>query len=231
MKKLITILIFSLCVFIGTMISCSGGGGSGSANANGLSAVWADINAIWDEINLLKAGEESVDMQDYATPIGMDKTFEQTGSPTTLTGVTYEEGVETWFFEDGSSVEHFTAPSAEGTMMTGRRQIRADETIEQDLTYYPAVLGVGAAGPLTVGTVWSAEYVAKKPDMSQYGTENFMYSVTAVEDVTVPAGTFEDCTKVFQTGTYNSTSWYAAGVGMVKRIGVQGLMELQSYTP
>jgi len=53
-----------------------------------------------------------------------------------------------------------------------------------------------------------------------------------VETVIVPAGIFVDCAKVYHTtGTYDSVAWYAEGVGMVKRIGVNGLMELQKYTP
>jgi hypothetical protein len=50
----------------------------------------------------------------------------------------------------------------------------------------------------------------------------------SVEDVTVPAGTFEDCPKISLLGNYDKesggtyesfyTTWYAKGVGMVKEI-------------
>jgi hypothetical protein len=224
MRKLITILTLCLCVSIGIMIGC---GGDGDAVADN-DSIWTEIRAIWAEINTLKAGEDSVDMQEFAAPVGTDKTFEQTSSPTTLTDVIYKEGVETWNYADGSSVEHFTEPSAKGTMLTGRREYNTSSVMTQDLTYFPSVLGVDTTAAKVIGTVWGNAYIAKKPDGSQYGAETNLYTVIGIEDVTVPAGTFAHCIKVYTTTqNYKHVAWYAEGVGMVKRIGVGGLMVLK----
>ncbi|MCP4230112.1 MAG: hypothetical protein GY771_08185, partial [bacterium] len=59
-------------------------------------------------------------------------------------------------------------------------------------------------------------------------------TVVAVEDVTVPAGTFEDCYKIeyyyesLSQGKGINTIWYASGVG--GRYGVdEGFYSLSSY--
>ncbi len=187
----------------------------------------ARFKAIEDIINL-----NLVTMYDYGTPAGMSKTFAHTNSPTTLTGVIYTAGVETWTYADGSKVEYLTKDGDDGTMETGRREYNTSGIMTQDLTYFPAVLGVDITGPKTIGKIWGNAYIAKKPDLSQYGAEVNMYSIIGIEDVTVPAGTFVACAKIFTTtGAYKNVAWYAEGVGMVKRIGVNGLMELQEYTP
>ncbi len=229
MKKLITIMSLCLCVSIGIMIGC---GTDGTGNANDLSAVWSEINALWDEINMLKGGEDSVEMQEYAAPVGMDKTFEQTGSPTTLTSVVTGDGTETWTYSDGSEKVYLTADSPEGTMLIGREEYNTSGVMTQDLTYVPAVLGMNTVEPKTKGTQWGNAYVAIKPDGSQYGAETNLYSFIGIESVTVPAGTFADCIVVHvTTQNYKYMAWLAPGVGMVKRIGVEGLFELQNYTP
>lgn len=171
-----------------------------------------------------------VTMYSYGTPAGMVKRFAHTNSPTTITNIIYGTNIETWQFADGSKVEYLTRPSDEGTMETGRREYNTTGTMAQNLTYEPAILGVDVTGAKTVGKVWGNAYVAKKPDGSMYGAETKMFSIIGIETVVVPAGTFLNCTKVYHTtGTYDSVAWYAEGVGMVKRIGVNGLMELQSY--
>ena len=187
----------------------------------------ARFEAIEDIINL-----NLVTMYDYGTPAGMSKTFAHTNSPTTLTSIITEVGIETWIFDDGSKIEYLTKDGDDGTMETGRREYNTSGVMTQDLTYFPAVLGVDISGPKTIGKIWGNAYIAKKPDLSQYGAEVNMYSIIGIEDVTVPAGIFLNCTKVFHTtGNYKNVAWYAEGIGMVKRIGVNGLMELQGYVP
>jgi hypothetical protein len=98
----------------------------------------------------------------------------------------------------------------------------------QDLTYFPAVLGVDITGAKTIGKVWGNAYIAKKPNGDTYGAQMNMYTIIGVETVVVPAGTFLNCIKVYTTTqNYKNVAWYAEGVGLVKRIGVNGLMELK----
>ena len=57
-------------------------------------------------------------------------------------------------------------------------------------------------------------------------TGNNTVILKSVEDVTVPAGTFKDCLKIYtymtlQPGDYNvveTTEWYARNIGLIKRI-------------
>ena len=167
-------------------------------------------------------------MFNYGTPNNITKIFRHTNSPTTSTNVLYTTGMKTWNYADGSKVEHLTADSVAGTMMTGRRMYNAIGVLTQDLTYFPAVLGVDITGAKSVGKVWGNAYIAKKPDGRVYGAEINMYTIIGIETVTIPAGTFEKCIKVFTTTqNYKNVSWYAEGYGLIKRIGVNGLLEMQ----
>ena len=113
-------------------------------------------------------------------------------------------------------------------MMTGRREYNTSGVMTQDLTYFPAVLGVDISDPIAQNKMWGNAYVAKKPDGRTYGTEINMYSVIGIEDITVPAGTFINTIKVFTTtGAYKNVAWYAEEFGMIRRIGVDGLMEMK----
>lgn len=173
-------------------------------------------------------------MSDYGTPEGIDKTFEQSSSPTTLTSVTdadmgggnYEQE---WAYSDGSKKILKFSDGEGGKYATGRREINALGVTTQDLTYFPAVLSVDVTAPLALHDSWGDAYTAKKPDGSEYGIEMVTYTVMAInQKVTVPAGTFDNCAKIRIESTYDSYAWYAPGVGLIKRFGVDGLLELQS---
>ena len=186
----------------------------------------AKMNARFEAIKNI-SNQGLVTMFDYGTPEGMSKTFAHAGSMTTII---CEIGIETWMYADGHKIECLTADGPDGTLDVGRREYDTSGVMTQDLTYFPAVQGIDLLGPKKIGKIWGNAYVAKKPDGSLYGAEIRMFSIIGIEDITVPAGIFAGCAKVYHTtGTYDSVAWYAAGVGMIKRIGVDGLMELQSY--
>jgi hypothetical protein len=74
-------------------------------------------------------------------------------------------------------------------------------------------------GKMTVGQ--SAEATLKMRRGDQEFESTTKLELTAVEDVTVPKGTFEGCLKLVTTrsfgrGEMTSTAWYAKGVGQVK---------------
>ncbi|MCK5611153.1 hypothetical protein KAR91_55280 [Candidatus Pacearchaeota archaeon] len=165
----------------------------------------------------------------YDTPDDMSKTFIHADSSTIITK---EYDRETWIYEDGSKIEYLTVDTPNGTMEIGRREYNTSGILIQDLTYFPSTLGVDISGPKMTGMIWGNGCIVKKSDGRMYGPEAKVFLILGVENVTVPAGIFENCTKICQvTLNYNSIAWYAEGVGMVKRIGVDGLMELQSYVP
>lgn len=193
---------------------------------NGTAADADEVNANFDAIAKF-INEKLIVMYDYGTPVNTVKTFEHTASPTTLTDIITDDSKETWVYSDGRMIEHLKKNSVEGTLEIGRKEY-VDGGLALDLKYVPPIIGVDISGPKEVGKIWGGAYIAEKSDGSQYGAEMVMFSILAIEDVTVPAGTFLNCTKVYHTtGTYDSVTWYAEGVGMVKRIGVEGLMELK----
>ncbi len=228
MKKLIALI--TICLFI--LFACGDGGGGTSSSGDVIAA--GDLFLLWNAINentsdIAGLQARQVEMQEYGAPDG-SKTYETTASPSTLTDVVIEEGVETWLFSDGSSVEYLSKDSPEGTMLTGRRVYNTDGSLKYDLTYSPAVLGINRTAPIAINTMWGNAYTATKADGSKWGDELNMYAVIGIEDVTVPAGTFTDCAKVFViTQSYKHVIYLAPGVGMVKRVSGsgEGVMELQ----
>lgn len=187
-----------------------------------------NFEAIEDIIN-----QNLIVMYDYGPPADSRKIFTLTSGSVTTINVNTDSatGIETWEYLDGSRVEHLKMDHVDGTLEIGRREYNTSGILVRDLTYFPAVIGVDLAEPKEIGRVWGNAYVLKKPDGSMYGTEVNMYSIIGIEDITVPAGTFVNCAKIFHAiGAYRSATWYAEGVGMVKRIGVDGLMELQGFT-
>lgn len=228
MKLIIRIILTVIIILFAGIVLADEGVTVPYTFENGQVADADQINAVFDAI--AKAiNQNLIVMYDYGTPSGTSKVFEHTNSPTVLTSIVTKAGIETWQYSDGSKIEYLTAPSVEGTLDIGRREYNTLGTMTQDLTYFPAVIGVDLIGLKEVGKVWGDGTIMKKPDGSIYGTTSRMYTIIAIEDITVPAGTFTNCTKVYQvTDAYNSIAWYAEGVGMVKRIGVDGLMELQS---
>jgi len=192
------------------------------ATAEQMNAILAEVQKIYNQ--------NKITMFDYGTPATIyKKIFQRTASPMTLMSVTYTENMETWQFADGSKVEYLTAPSDNGTLEIGRREYNTSGIMTQDLTYDPPIIGVDLSGPKEVGKIWGGGFVIRKPDNSIYGTGTKMFAILALEDIIVPAGTYLNCVKVHITGvSYNSVAWYAEGIGMIKRIGVDGLFELQS---
>jgi len=226
MKKIITICILSVLFAFNTSFAEEGVTIPYSFE-NGTIADANEVNAVFNAL-AKSINQNLIVMYDYGAPENTTRIFAHSASPTTLTSVATTPGMETWEYSDGSKIEHLKKDHVDGTLETGRRIYNTSGVLVQDLTYFPAVIGVDLAGLKEAGKIWGNAYVAKKPDSSMYGTEINMYSIIGIEDVTVPAGTFTNCTKVFQTtGNYKNVAWYAEGVGMVKRIGVEGLIELQ----
>jgi hypothetical protein len=80
-----------------------------------------------------------------------------------------------------------------------------------------------------VGETQNLATTVTHPDNS---TESVSLSLTlqAIEDVSVPAGTFTNCLKIqISDNGENETSWFANSVGPIKLISGSELQELKSY--
>ena len=191
-------------------------------NDQGLDA--AELAAIVEAVQLAMDTGMVIEY-DYCAPEGMSKTFSRAG---TSIIVTWESGTETWTYTDGSRVEYLFEDGFE----IGRREYNTSGVMTQDLTYFPPIQGIDLSGPKKINKSWGGGYIAKKPNGSLYGVETKMFTIIGVEDITVPAGTFINCSVVYNiTGTYDSVAWYAEGIGMIKQLGVYGEMLLDNYTP
>lgn len=165
----------------------------------------------------------------YASNIGAKKTFVHSSSLTTLTSISIGDNIEVHKYSDGSKTEYLTMDSPEGIMRTGRRIYNIHGNLLHELTYFPAVLGMILTAEKEINEVWANAYIAKKSDGRIYGTETNAYIVVGIEDIVVPAGTFPNCVKVFHfNNNSRSMVWLAEGFGVIKKIGNNDVMELQS---
>lgn len=90
---------------------------------------------------------------------------------------------------------------------------------------FPSIFNVG---DVYTGSCSVSIHSAEDDTVVDRLTGDTTVTFVSVEDVTVPAGTFEDCLKISLVGTYDKesggtyehtyTTWYAKNVGMVKEI-------------
>lgn len=81
-------------------------------------------------------------------------------------------------------------------------------------------------------------YTTSATSVSSAGQSSFTmsntFTIVGSETVTVPAGTFNNALKVTNTNTFNTTMWFANGVGFIKSISTWSTgsqtVELTSYT-
>lgn len=169
--------------------------------------------------------------EDYRPPVGLVRTFNSTRYPTSLEPyiltVSVGETETTWAYEDGSS--EIYALGKEEFYDTNGELIRA-------CLHDPSEFTSLSDGPKHINESWGGYYATSCNDGT--GRVNLrMFTLLDIEDVTVPAGTFQNCLKIFRNrgSSYSSTIiWFAPGMGWIKRVyefgGSGGLVyELSSY--
>lgn len=135
---------------------------------------------------------------------------------------------------DGQEAMPIVARTPEGTVSSGTME----SVTAERLTIFGAMFArrgaEGGGRPVTVRyqppasfpgkmRVGQSEEISLKAKMGERQFDITMkLQLAAVETVTVPKGTFEDCLKLVYTTSYGRgemtrTIWYAKGVGMVKR--------------
>jgi hypothetical protein len=86
--------------------------------------------------------------------------------------------------------------------------------------------------PIVLGTTWTLESETNTP-LTGAVTISIRAEVVAIEDVTVPVRTFQDCLKIVQDTslrlgiielTFTSTMWLAPDVGLVKSISTSDVV-------
>ena len=188
-----------------------------------------------------------VDLSEYRDAENLRKTYntEEYDSEEIVTGnmtSEWNENLWTWTFSDsqGEITEVWEFDDVEtpvGRGSTAFRLVRSGQIQYQEVYTEPFV---GLFGNRRIGEIYSVNYTWKvtsfDPLDSYWHGHVRTYTVETIEDVTVPAGIFEDCVKIVSTFPgQHRVYWYAKGVGLVKWIYYRqpGLMkwELRSYEP
>ena len=145
--------------------------------------------------------------------IGIASTMDMGGTPVPLALTQAADGTPRSGALELVSADAYTLY---GVMFGGRR---GDGGGDGQLTTIPYDPPAAFPGKLTVGQ--SVEKAAKVGSGDQQRDVTIKLELAAVEDVTVPKGTFEDCLKLvystqFGDRSMTRTIWYAKGVGAVK---------------
>lgn len=154
------------------------------------------------------------------------KTTNQQGDTTNITEIAEPKEIA------GQKVTQILTKDAQGNLLRGTLEMATDNaytlfgqiraprgqqggepttTLYDPMVVFPAKLKVGQ----------HAEAATKMPMRGQPADVTVKLDLVAVENVTVPKGTFENCLKLVVTTSFGQremkrTAWYAKGIGMVK---------------
>lgn len=170
----------------------------------------------------------TVNSEDYRTPVGMIKTFnvmpfyQGAPQPFILT-IIEDENFTTWAYEDNSYINYYAD--------------REEYYDSSGVLYNTCLHDPSELNPLSddglkrVNQSWGGYYVSTCDDGNNRVNVH-IYTLLDIEDVTVPAGTFQNCLKIFRDrgGISSTIIWYAPGIGSIKRVYQGGMIyELTSY--
>ncbi len=164
----------------------------------------------------------TVNLEDYRAPSGMVKIVnirrftkeDPWYSDTTLT-VTSGENVATWTYENGSSTKYYD---------DREEYYDPEDTLYATRTYSPSSIETLPDVTKRIGESWGGHFVSTLEYFQEpQGSTVNVWAITllGIEDVTVPAGTFQNCIKILINRGNQTTSmirWYAPGIGWVKRV-------------
>ena len=159
----------------------------------------------------------------------------------TYSDVTESSFVVTTDVGEGDVIIHTWQCNGEGLLSPELTQLPGAEGLTIEFVEATGVT-LPPADRLRPGESWSNRYIANAtlgepdaPQMTMVETIEMTHTVTGVEAVSVPAGTFPDAVRVETAGnvnivmsidgaaapgndvTMNYTSWYVAGVGLVRQ--------------
>jgi hypothetical protein len=136
-----------------------------------------------------------------------------------ITGEDQINGNDVFVFVDNTTYYQFF-PMADTFEESETSYVREDkDTIWYYFSKTDSMPMIVALLPFELGKTW---------DMI-YGTDTTTFTMTAQEDVTVPADTYKDCWKIEMKsgGTVLRNMWFADGVGQIKVTGEGYLAELK----
>jgi len=159
----------------------------------------------------------TVNLQDYRAPVGMIKTV-------TIRSYMNQEP---WFYDRTytiSTFEAFTRWTLEDGSFEDYYADREEFYDTEGILYWtcihdPSEVESLPEGPKRVGESWGGVYRTTCNGTSRR-MRLVMFTLLDIEDVTVPAGTFANCLKIFRNRGSESTAsilWYAPGMGWIKR--------------
>jgi len=222
-----------------------------------------DIARLTTEVIALKQGITTYDYRDYAGKDVTSLTYNTQGSgicgtTETLTNVRQlladgstqllqtRERVNASsaicqydIFDFRATATGFSLLSREGRSPTDTNLTVNTNVLDDPLLIRTAAMRVGASW----GSAASSTQTAFPSGTVNFGTAMQVTTLLAVESVTVPAGTFNDCIKLAERrdsahiGNFLAqTSWYCRGIGLTKRVSASNggaspfVQELTAYS-
>lgn len=167
----------------------------------------------------------TINPENYQAPVGMEKVmavklYNVSGQPTITTTVVTEDGWTKWIEEDGSYCDYY--PEKEECYNADGDLLYTCLNVPDEIPHLPD-------GITRVDETWGG-YFVRTCDGGTSSIVIRMYTFLGIEDVTVPAGTFVNCLKIYRDRGNNATiSWYAPGMGWVKRVYSSSVYELESF--
>jgi hypothetical protein len=142
--------------------------------------------------------------------------------------------VEEWAWENGNNYKFFYVQDAQGLLWEESEIYDSGTTTTTTEELDPPLLSIMASGDRAIGVSWGGASVITStrqtvPPTIYLGATCRMQTILGIEDVTVPAGTFENCVKIYQNYISDRVYWLAPGFGWIKRVADGSLWELESY--
>jgi hypothetical protein len=168
---------------------------------------------------------QAVNFDDYLGPVGTVRVFNVSQYSYGVTAFTLtlrkNEDSTSWEYQDGHLIKYYLYRDEE---------YDTNGVLSKTCIYDQPGDSVGNFGLQRFGESWGNHWLATCDDGTYYSYIQ-MYTLLGLEDVTVPAGTFHDCLKVFRNrGNWGAVFWFAPGLGWIKRAQNGIVYELTSYT-
>lgn len=168
-----------------------------------------------------------INMDDYLVGSGVIKVFQRNNYVNGQLVSQYEftetwnANESTWTYPDGSRYVETYVSGTYGSHIFSSQRYDSSNVLEYTETYDPPLPTLSITGETIVGQTWGDGAICTKGDYS--APQIRLYTLLGVENVTVPAGTFQECVKIHRassgpSATYQRIYWVAKGMGVIKRI-------------
>lgn len=198
----------------------------------------------------------NIDMSEYLPTVGMTRhykarIFSSTDEIRESTCTTVWDGTQdVTTYEDGSKLIYVTSQDSRGYVLSSVKRFYPDNTLEYEDVHEPPIEYLWPSDNKSTGESWGGMSVLTMNDYDGVSAEPYdtsqaihtrIYNLLAVEDISISAGDFPGCLKIYLTkggGTTATVYWLAKDFGVVRKtmsasasdMGSSGyILELESF--